>query len=188
MGCTKKTVEEKYYTIPLHIYTSPDKPISSFLWDEISFGSVVRTKYSNSDRHKIFLNNDLEIEVQKICPVLVENQWYTRRWNYLIGVKSTPKGTYQAFYLLWTNRSSLMNTLKTYGVGKEKGMIEYYKNVPWEIGEFTDSLQTNLDDKQMKKFFPAFQGYYSRVQPDSIVIYSDSSLFSPFIHDSPKFY
>lgn len=70
----------------------------------------------------------------------------------------------------------------------QRRVVKYFVNVPWDIGEFTDSLQTNLDIKEIKKLYPKFSGFYQKVQPDSIVVRYDSTFYSLFIPSNPMIY
>lgn len=64
-GCTERKIREESYNIPYRLRDSAQQYTADFVTDEMTFGSVRRTKYSGSSRHRTFANTDIEIEMQK---------------------------------------------------------------------------------------------------------------------------
>lgn len=189
VGCTRKEIKEEYYTVPYRLQNPTQAFITDFVTDEVSFGSVKRIKHSGSRRHKLFTTTDLEIETQKIYGVSLDERGYSRRKNYFIGVKAESSYKNTAFYMIWTNRSTRMDTSHRFMMGtKQVRSVNYFTDVPWEIGEFTDSLQSNLDLKAIKTLYPRFAGFYKKVQPDSIAVRYDTTFYASYRLDNPKIY
>jgi hypothetical protein len=189
VGCTRKAIKEEYYTIPCRLQNLTKSFIRDFVTDEVAYGSVERFKHSSSSRHKLFTTTDLEIETQKVYGVSVNERRYSRRKNYFIGIKAESDYTGAAFYIVWTNRSTRMDTAHRFMMGtKQMRSVNYFTYVPWEIGECTDSLQSNLDLKAIKTLYPRFAGFYKKVQPDSIVVRYDTTLYASHRLDNPQIY
>lgn len=190
-GCASRSVKKEMFTIayrfdyksdPFTIYTENFRSSQNF-------GSVTHTKYTACDEFKVFDGTDVEIEYQKLYNVSINGHRYIRRKNYLIGIKNLSSIKHRAFYITWTNRSSRDH--QKADVPHSAYTVDtttYLHNIPWEIGKYTDSLQSSLSYKEIKRYYPLFNGYYKQVVVDSIIFSNDDGLYTPTIVDNPALY
>lgn len=176
-SCTNKKIDDKNFTIAfIDRDTLLPNRTEDFFSNMRAVGSVLRIKYTQRDEYKLFENTDAEIEYQKNFGISINRHGYTRRQNFLIGMKKRSSSDYRAFYITWTN---------SYPRGRG---AQYFQYIPWEIGEYTDSLQSNLSRQDIKRYYPSFQGWFTQVQVDSIVLNSSLDLYDAADRSTPAFY
>jgi len=170
-----KCIDSSRYIVPAcYIYAIID-----------GYSSEKKNKYSVCEQFFEFEGTSAEIEYSLPDSYHYKGKWFSKDSKYFIGIKET-SGVQRGFLIHWINmKKSLEVYKKDTSQNKSNDYKEYFSGIPWEIGNHTDSLETNLSYNEIKNLYPIFQGGYKHILCDSIVITHDSTRFT---YHNPKIY